>query len=376
MEIRGASALVTGGCGAVGAAIVNRLIRSEGVARVQVLDRRGGGDGSQFAGLNGAVKVIEADVRYWDDVWPHFEGVDFVFHQAGVGGVAGEDDWRACHEALVGGTLNVARACVEAGVRKLISASSAAVYGVPEILPTLEDCDRRNCATWEGAASVSSEAYLHAFRNAAGLNYVALRYYDVYGDWYPAAGDTPTGMIARWIEWLLWGERPRVFGDGTQTWDLVHVDDVALANVLAARIDSNERVFNVASGNEVSVRDLVKTLLRIMSREDVAPEYLPQRAAVRIPRRWADIRRATRCLRFEPQVSLEEGLRRALTVCESRLGLTEDVPRGDLPEPVSAAEEAAASASRARAAVDALRNAGIRSAEPTASEDAASAPLN
>lgn len=366
MKLRDTTALVTGGCGPVGAAIVDCLIRSEGVARVRVIDRSVGAHADRFAGLRGAVELVEADIRYWDDVRPHFDAVDVVFHQATVSAVAGGDDWRACHEALVGGTLNVARACVEAGVRKLVSASSASVYGLPDVFPTPEDHHLANCRTWDGAACISSEAYLRAFRDAAGLNYVVLRYYDVYGD-RAAAGDTPSGMLTRWSECLLRNKRPRVFGDGTRTMDLVHVEDVALANVLAARGDVDDEVFNVASGNEISIRDLLQMLLRVTAREDVEPEFLPERAVVRIPRKWADLRRITRRLRFEPQVSLEEGLRRVMTACRRRMGWAAE-----------AAHDVAAAAERARSAVAGLRSAGRASrpqgsAKPTA-EDAAPAP--
>lgn len=314
MELRGATVLVTGGCGLVGSTIVDRLVRDEGVTEVRIIDNltRGTLDNIAWALAHGKVALIRKDIRCFDHIRPHFDGVHAVFHQAAIRITACAEQWRECQEVLVDGTFNVASACVEAGVQKLIAASSASVYGLADTFPTPEEHHLYNNRTWYGAAKIANEALYRALSDMGDLDYVALRYFNVYGPRMDAFGKY-TEVLIRWLECLEGGQRPKIFGDGRQTMDFVFVDDVARANILAARSDVTDEVFNVASGRETSLRELLDTLLRVTGRTDVTPEFLPERTVNPVSRRLADVHKAQRLLGFTAQVDLEEGLRRLLS---------------------------------------------------------------
>jgi UDP-glucose 4-epimerase len=142
-----------------------------------------------------------------------------------------------------------------------------------------------------------------------GLAYIALRYFNVYGPRMDVYGKY-TEVLIRWIEKIEAGEAPLIFGDGSQTMDFVFVEDVARANIHALRADAVDRVYNVGSGTETSLLELLQLLLRVMGREDLKPVFEPPRAVNPVPRRLADIRAAERDLGFKTTIGLEEGLRR------------------------------------------------------------------
>ncbi len=191
----------------------------------------------------------------------------------------------------------------------MIAASSASIYGLADEFPTPESHPPYNNRTWYGAAKVANEAMLRSFHDMHALDYVALRYFNVYGPRMDVFGKY-TEVLIRWLDCLDRGESPKIFGDGRQTMDFVYVDDVARANLLALQSDVTDEVFNVASGVETSLLQLLQTLLRIMGREDVLPEFAPERAVNPVPRRLADTTKAEKILGFQSRVDLEAGLHR------------------------------------------------------------------
>src|SRR5262249_30731230 len=158
-----------------------------------------------------------------------------------------------------------------------------------------------------GAAKAFDEGLLRSFNDMYGLDYVALRYFNVYGPRMDIYG-TYTEVLIRWMERIAAGQPPLIFGDGRQTMDFVYIEDIARANILAAQADVTDEVFNIASGVETSLNDLVYVLLRVMD-SDLRPEYGPERKVNPVPRRLADVSKARRMLGFEARVGLEEGLR-------------------------------------------------------------------
>ena len=216
---------------------------------------------------------------------------------------------RECLEVLVDGTFNVLQACVEAGIKRVVAASSASIYGMADVFPTPESHAPYNNRTWYGAAKVLNETLLRSFNDMYGLNYVALRYFNVYGPRMDVFGKY-TEVLIRWLDCLDNRVSAKIFGDGKQTMDFVYVDDIARANLLAMQSDVTDEVFNVASGTETSLLGLLEALLRVVGREDVAPEFGPERAVNPVPRRLADTTKAARMLGFRSQVGLDEGLRR------------------------------------------------------------------
>jgi UDP-glucose 4-epimerase len=299
--------LVTGGAGTIGSTLVDQLIEG-GAAEVIVLDNfvRGRRRNLEWAEANGNLTVVDGDVRDKGLVRTLTEGLDLVFHQAAIRITQCAEEPRLANEVLVDGTFNVVEAAAEAGVRKLIAASSASVYGLATQFPTGEDHHPYANDTLYGAAKVYNEGLLRSFHQMRGLDYVALRYFNVYGPRMDVHG-VYTEVLVRWMERIVDGKPPLIFGDGLQTMDFVCVPDIARANVLAAEAEVTDRVYNVASGTEISLRDLAEALLRTMG-SDLEIEYGPERAVNGVTRRLADTSAAAADLGFKAEIGLEQGL--------------------------------------------------------------------
>jgi UDP-glucose 4-epimerase len=236
------------------------------------------------------------------------EGMDAVIHMAALRITACAADPREAMKVMCDGSFNVVEAAREAGVRKLVAASSASIYGLAEAFPTREDHHPYNNQTWYGAAKVMLEGLLRSYHAMNGLPYVALRYFNVYGPRMDLHGKY-TEVLIRWMQRIDAGLPPVILGDGKQTMDFVYIDDVARSNVLALASDIEDDVFNVASGTETSLNDLACALLKVMG-SNMTPEYGPERAVNPVSRRLADVSKAQRLLGFKAQVDLEEGLAR------------------------------------------------------------------
>jgi nucleoside-diphosphate-sugar epimerase len=301
--------LVTGGAGLVGSHIVDQLI-GESAAEIIILDNlvRGSRENLADAIGHGPVTIVEGDIRDPEFVNKVMKGVDVVFHQAAIRITQCAEEPRLALEVLVDGTFNVLEAAVKAKVKRLVAASSASIYGLAEEFPTTERHHPYNNCTLYGAAKTFNEGLLRSFHDMYGLNYVALRYFNVYGPRMDIYG-AYTEVLIRWMERIAAGQPPLIFGDGAQTMDFIYVQDIARANILAAKADVADEVFNIASGVETSLNDLVHALLKVMG-SDLQPEYGPERKVNPVPRRLADVRRARQVLGFRTQVPLEEGLRR------------------------------------------------------------------
>jgi UDP-glucose 4-epimerase len=301
-------ALITGGLGLVGSHIADALVEwgSEQIVVVDDLSR-GRRSNLALAEANGNVRVVEGDIRDRSLVQRLARGVDVVFHQAAVRITRCAEDPRLAVDVLVNGTQNVLEAAVNAGVRKVVAASSASVYGMAERFPTPEEHHPYGNDTLYGAAKAFDEGLLRSYHAMYGLDYVALRYFNVYGPRMDIYGRY-TEVLVRWMERIASGRPLLILGDGRQTMDFVHVADVARANVLAATSEVTDEVFNIASGTETSLADLARTLLEVMGC-DLPAEYGPARAVNNIARRLADTTRARERLGFQAELGLEEGLR-------------------------------------------------------------------
>ncbi|WOH16877.1 NAD-dependent epimerase/dehydratase family protein [Paenarthrobacter sp. GOM3] len=307
-KLLGANVLVTGGAGTIGSTLVDQLLDA-GAAHVDVLDNLVRG---RRANLDGAlatqrVQLVEGDLRDRDLVHDLSHGKDLVFHQAAIRITQCAEEPRLALEVLVDGTFNVYEAAVEHKVGKLISASSASVYGMAEQFPTKENHHHHNNDTFYGAAKSFNEGMARSFRAMSGLDYVMLRYFNVYGPRMDVHG-LYTEVLVRWMERIVDGQPPMIFGSGEQTMDFVHTADVARANVLAALSDVREGVYNVASGTETSLAELAQTLLTVMG-SSLHLEHGPERAVNGVSRRLADVSAAKDDLGFEAAVGLEDGLR-------------------------------------------------------------------
>jgi len=301
--------LVTGGAGLVGSHLVD-LLATERAAEIVVLDNfvRGRRANLTSALATGKVTVVEGDIRDRALLADAMDGVGLVFHQAAIRITQCAEEPRHALEVLVDGTFNVLEAAVEAGAKKIVAASSVSVYGMADEFPTSERHHPYNDRTFYGAAKAFNEGMLRSFREMYGLDYVALRYFNVYGPRMDVHG-AYTEVLVRWMERIESGKPPMIHGDGEQSMDFVFVEDVARANVLTAKADITDEVFNIGTGTETSLNELAHTLLRVMG-SDLKPEYGSERKVSPIRRRLADTRKAKELLGFEAQVSLEDGLHR------------------------------------------------------------------
>ncbi|GEP47146.1 SDR family NAD(P)-dependent oxidoreductase [Microbacterium saccharophilum] len=308
-QLEGARILVTGGAGTIGSTLVDQLLEA-GAERVIVLDNlvRGRVANLDAALETGRAVLVEGDIRDARLVDDLVAGTDVVFHQAAIRITQCAEDPRLALEVLVDGTFNVVEAAARHRVSKLIAASSASVYGMAETFPTDERHHHENNDTIYGAAKTFNEGLVRSFRAMQGLDYVLLRYFNVYGPRMDVHG-VYTEVLVRWMERIADGRPPLIFGDGQQTMDFVCVPDIARANVLAARSGVVDGTYNIASGTETSLLDLAEALLRVMGAEHLGVEHGPDRPVNGVVRRLADTRAAKRDLGFEATIGLEEGLR-------------------------------------------------------------------
>jgi UDP-glucose 4-epimerase len=307
-KMLGERVLITGGGGAVGSNIADQLVQA-GAQEIVVLDNfvRGRRDNLAWAIENGPVRLVEGDIRDRELVAELTRGIDVVFHQAALRITQCAAEPRLALEVMVDGTYNVIEAALNEKVRKIVAASSASVYGLAEQFPTDESHHPYANDTLYGAAKTFNEGLLRSFTAMQGLDYVALRYFNVYGPRMDIHG-VYTEVLVRWMERIEAGEPPLILGDGSQTMDFIYIGDVARSNVLAASSDASDEVFNVASGSETSLLELARLLIEVMG-ANVEIEHGPERSVNKVPRRLADTRAARERLGFEAEVDLEEGLR-------------------------------------------------------------------
>jgi UDP-glucose 4-epimerase len=301
--------LITGGAGLIGSTVADQLVEL-GTPEIVVFDNlsRGRIQNLETSLRSGRVTLIEGDVRDPGAVAKALDGIDVVFHQAAIRITQCAELPRMAFDVLAGGTMNVVEAAVAAGVSKVVAASSASVYGLATTFPTDEDHHPWANRTLYGACKVFNEGVLRSYYDMAGLDYVALRYFNVYGPRMDVHG-VYTEVLVRWMERLAAGEPPIIMGDGHQTMDFVYSEDIARANILAATADVTDTVFNVASGTETSLNDLARTLATAMG-SNLDPIYEPERKVNAVPRRLADTSRARDLLDFEAKIALDEGLTR------------------------------------------------------------------
>ncbi len=308
LKLANSRVLITGGAGLIGSHIADRLA-AESVAEIVVLDNfvRGRRENLERAMACGRVTVVEGDIRDRALVAQVMQGIDVVFHQAALRITQCAAEPNLAIDVLVNGTATILQAAIEAKVRKVVAASSASVYGMADRFPTPETHHPYNNRTLYGAAKAFNEGLLRSFHDQHGLDYVALRYFNVYGPRMDTHG-AYTEVFIRWMQRIAAGEPLTIFGDGEQTMDFIYVDDVARANILAATAPVTDRVYNVGTGTEVSLKEVAGLLSRVM-RGTSGIVHAPPRAVNPVPRRMADTWLAREELGFQAAVSFEDGLR-------------------------------------------------------------------
>jgi len=311
-RLSGARVLITGGAGLIGSHVADLLVRAD-AGEIVIFDNlsRGRFENLVSARSQGQVTLVQGDVRDRAALAQVMQGIDFLFHLAAIRLTQCAEEPRLALEVMVDGTFNVLEAAVRANVKRVAAASSASIYGMADRFPTAEDHHPYHNTTLYGATKVFNEGLLTSFREMYGLDYVALRLFNVYGPRMDIRG-IYTEVLVRWMERIASGKSPIIFGDGSQSMDFVFVEDVARAFSLAVTCAASGEVFNIASGVETSLRELARTLLEAMD-PNLEIEYGPERKLTAVPRRVADVSKAKARLGFEAEVTLDQGLRRLVS---------------------------------------------------------------
>jgi UDP-glucose 4-epimerase len=256
----------------------------------------------------GPVRLIQADMGDRALLASALDGADTVFHLAALRITQCAAEPRRAIEVMVNATFDLLELCVERKVGKVVMASSASIYGEATEFPTTESHHPYGNRTLYGAAKSFGEGLLRSFNDMYGLDYIAMRYFNVYGPRMDIHGRY-TEVLIRWMERMEAGQPPIIFGDGLQTMDFVHVKDIARANILAATSPATDVVLNVGNGVETSLLDLARGLARAMGRNALEPQHEPARSINPVGRRLASIEAAERLIGFTPSASLDAGLR-------------------------------------------------------------------
>ncbi len=307
-NLTGKRILVTGGAGFIGSHIIDLLL-GEFCESIVALDNfiRGRRENLADALGHANFSLVEGDLRDRPLLRKLVGAADVVFHQAALRITQCAAEPRAAIETMVDATFDLIELCTKTEIEKLIFASSASIYGAAETFPTPENHHPYADYTLYGSAKLFTEGMLRAFANTHGLNYVALRYFNVYGPRMDIHGQY-TEVLICWMERIDAGLPPIIFGDGTQTMDFVDVRDVARANLAAAKSDVVDEAFNIGGGVETSLLELAAELAALMGRPTLTPEFQSARKVNPVERRLADTSKARRMLGFRPEVPLRAGL--------------------------------------------------------------------
>jgi UDP-glucose 4-epimerase len=319
-DLKGKRILVTGGAGFIGSHIIDALL-VEDCASIVAIDNmiRGRRENLSNALNDKRVSLIEGDISDRALMARLVSENDLVFHQAALRITHCAAEPRLAMKVMVDATFDLLELCVQNDIEKVVAASSASIYGEAEAFPTTEEHHPYNNRTLYGAAKMFNEGLLRSFNDMYDLNYVALRYFNVYGTRMDIHGKY-TEVLIRWMERIANGESPLIFGTGTQTMDFLDVRDIARANILAMKSDAQDEVFNVADGSETSLLQLADALAKVMGRPDLKPEFRDERKVNPVARRLADTAKAKTMFAFRTTIPLEQGLTDLVTWWRNEAG--------------------------------------------------------
>jgi UDP-glucose 4-epimerase len=305
-ELQDSRILVIGGAGFVGSHIVDQLLE-EPVREVVVLDNfvRGTRENLSAAATDARISIVDGSILDTDLLGEMMTGTDYVFHLAALWLYECVHEPRSAVEVNIVGTFNVIEAAQAAAVKKVVNSSSASVYGDAVETPMTEDHPINNRTTY-GATKIAGEQLFRAFNEQHALDYVGLRYMNVYGPRMDYKG-TYVSVIMKVLDKIEAGEGPQIFGDGSQAYDFIHVSDVARANILALKSDATDVNLNVGTGVKATIRELVDALLEITG-SDLRPEYLPQEQMF-VTHRVGSTELAEELTGFRAEIPYLDGLR-------------------------------------------------------------------
>ena len=304
--------LVTGGAGFIGSHIVERLVQ-EG-QHVRVIDNLSTGKWENIEPFLEEIEFIEGDIRDLELVRKAMDGVDYVLHQAAVPSVPRSvKDPVTTNSVNVEGTLNILIAARDAGVKRVVYASSSSVYGDTPVLPKHEDMKPQPRSPY-AVSKLAGEFYCQVFYHVYGLETVVLRYFNVFGPRQDPESQY-AAVVPKFIAALLRNEPPTIFGDGEQSRDFTYVENVVEANLLATQAkgpDVAGQVFNIACGTRITINKLAQMLAEIIGVDpELKPHYAPPRPGD-VRHSLADISKAQKLLGYKIKVDFERGLQKTV----------------------------------------------------------------
>ncbi len=301
--------LITGGAGFIGSNLADELIRQG--ARVNIIDDFTTGFRENLEEIHGDFEFIEGDINDDAAVAKALEGVEIVFHQAALPSVPRSvEDPLETHRVCVNGTVNMLIKSRSAGVKRFIYAASSSAYGDQPVLPKVETM-RPDPLSPYAAAKLAGEMYCRAFNNVYGLETISLRYFNVFGPRQNPAS-MYSGVISRFIDSLMAGATPVIFGDGEQSRDFTYIANVVDANIKAAQTTRGlGETMNAANGDRITLNQLLEILKKITDKSEAVAEFQPARSGD-VRDSQADNRRAIECLGYEQLVGLEDGLKKTI----------------------------------------------------------------
>jgi UDP-glucose 4-epimerase len=302
----GKTVLVTGGAGHIGSHIVDEIPAD--VKRAIIYDNFAEGRESNIEHLtSGKVELVRRDIRDYEDLNKAMKGVDYVFHTASILLLECRDHPDKALDVNVKGTYNVIRACIENKVKKVVFSTTGSVYGDPLYMP-MDENHPYNSETLYGTTKIAGEHLFRDFYRSNGLQYVGLRYFNIYGPRQHYKG-AYAQIIPRWFDKVLYNGLPLVInGDGTQTMDMTYVTDVAKANILAMVSDVTNDFINVGTGKQWSIVQIKEAMERVVGYK-LPATFIPQDVNL-VKRRQCSTEKAKKLIGFEAEVQIEEGLRR------------------------------------------------------------------
>jgi UDP-glucose 4-epimerase len=312
MRIEGSRLVLIGGAGLIGSHTTDRLLQ-EDVGELLIYDNfvRGRAENLENALEDPRVSIFDigGDILQTDILDAAVAKADGVFHFAALWLLQCHEFPRSAFDVNVHGTFNVMEACLKAGVKRLVYSSSASVYGDAVTEPMDEDHPFNN-KNFYGATKIAGEAMLRAFHHRYGLDFVGLRYMNVYGPRQDYRG-AYIAVIMKMLDAIDRGESPTILGDGSEAFDFVAVEDCALANVRAMQADASDRFYNVGTGRRTSLRELAELLLQLTGSTQPI-RFEPRDDATLVRNRIGDPRRATKEIGFTAEIELREGLKRLI----------------------------------------------------------------
>ena len=312
MDLNGKKIVLVGGAGLIGSHTVDHLI-GEDVKEIIIYDNfvRGSRENLQEALKDPRVKIFDigGDIMQTDILEAAFSGADGVFHFAALWLLQCHEFPRSAFDVNVRGTFNVMEACVKTGVKRLVYSSSASVYGDAVREPMDEEHPFNN-KNFYGATKIAGEAMLRAFHHRYKLDYVGLRYMNVYGprqDYHGAY----IAVIMKMLDAIDKGESPTILGDGSEAFDFVAVEDCGRANVCAMKAETTDQFYNVGTGKRTSLRELAELLVDITGCTK-SINYAPRSQATLVRNRIGDPKKAIDHIGFKATLDLQEGLNRLI----------------------------------------------------------------